>query len=244
MKAILTGMNGTVAPAVSRWLTDHGHTAIRWDRTVVPIDNEPAMQEFIMGHRPDAFLHIATGSPDWAESVARICAEANITFLFTSSVSVFSTQQTAPLTPDMEPMATDDYGRYKIDCERRVRAANPNAIVARLGWQIGTAPGSNNMVDYLYRTAGEQSRIEASTRWYPACCCLQDTAEALFRLIERPAVGLYHIEGNPDWNFHRIVSGLNRMLGNPWTVVACDNPVQDNRMLDPRVTVRPISARM
>ena len=38
MKALVTGMNGTVAPALASSLSKAGHTVMPWDRSVVPID--------------------------------------------------------------------------------------------------------------------------------------------------------------------------------------------------------------
>ena len=64
MKAIVTGMNGTVAPVLARTLIDAGHTVIAWDRSRVPTDNREAVRDFIHGEHPDWFFHVATGSPD------------------------------------------------------------------------------------------------------------------------------------------------------------------------------------
>ncbi len=244
MKIILTGMNGTVAPVVGQWLTDQKHVVIPWNRSVVPTDDEDAMRDFIRTVHPHAFLHIATGSPDWAAAVARICAKHHIKFLFTSSVSVFSGSQAGPLTPNMEPDANDEYGRYKLACEHCVRAACPEAIIVRLGWQIGSAPGSNTMIDYLHRAETEQGRIEGSSRWRPSCSFLQDTAASLGQVLLHQPAGLYHCEGNPGLTFHEIATGLNRLLGNPWHIVPGETPVYENLMLDPRVPVRSIASRL
>lgn len=244
MKAIITGMNGTVAPVVGQRLAREGHTVVTWDRSVTPTDDPGAIRRFIDEAQPDWFLHIATGSADWTEAVARICAGAGIRFLFTGSVSVFADSQAGPFGVDATPGATDDYGRYKIECERRIWAANPDALVARLGWQIGTAPGSNNMVDYLYRTAQAQGRIEASGRWLTACAFLEDTADGLYRLLTGYPAGLYHLEGNPGLSFYEIAVGLRRLHGADWTVVRSEAPVWDNRLLEERIALRPITERL
>lgn len=144
MRALLTGMNGTVAPALAQHLSNHGHLIIRWDRSRVPIDNPDGIRAFIREARPDWFFHVATGSPGWAEWVARACAEQGVKFLFISSVSVFSPAQGGPLTVHIPPEPADDYGRYKYACEQRVRHANPDALIVRLGWQIGTTPGGKS----------------------------------------------------------------------------------------------------
>ena len=241
MKALVTGLNGTVAPILARTLRSAGHTIIPWNRSDVPINDHIAARNFIDRKQPDWFFHIATGSPDWAELVAHICAEQDIRFLFTSSVSVYSASQSGPFTVNILPGPHDEYGRYKLECEQRVHAACPKALVVRLGWQIGIAPGGNQMVDYLDRTFKTHGRIDASTHWYPACSFLPDTAESLMHMIQTLPSGLYHLDGNPGLNFYEIAAGLNKVHGEPWTVNPVDTPVQNNRMVDQRVRMRSIS---
>jgi dTDP-4-dehydrorhamnose reductase len=243
MKALVTGINGTVAPALAHALTGQGWSIVPWDRTCHPIDHPDAVRFFIECEKPDWFCHLAMGSPDWAEWAAQTCAENDIPFLYTSSVSVFAASQTGPFTVDDVPHPDDDYGRYKLECERRVLAAYPGAHIVRIGWQIGSAPGGNQMVEYLDRTFREHGRIDASTRWFPGCSFLPDTAEAMVRVLDLPP-GLYHLDGNPGLNFFEIASGLNRRLGEPWNVVPTDGLVQNHRMLDPRLPVAPLSGRL
>jgi dTDP-4-dehydrorhamnose reductase len=241
MKALVTGMHGTVAPALAQALSKAGHEVIPWDRTVVPIDNAKAVRDFIRDEQPDFFFHVAVGSPDWAEWAAQTCAEEGIRFLFTSSVSVYSSSQRGPFTVDILPQPDDDYGRYKLGCERRVCAVHPEARVVRLGWQIGTKPGGNQMFDFFDRTFRTQGRIEASINFFPACTFLPDMADSLLCVIQTLPAGLYHLDGNPGLSFHDIAVNLNRLHGNPWRVFPCDSPVQNNRMLDHRVQVNPIT---
>lgn len=241
MKAIITGMNGTVAPVLARHLIQAGHQVVPWNRSVVPIEDPAAIRGFIERERPDGFFHVATGSPCWAEWVARVCAERSVRFLYTSSASVYSAAQTGPFTVAVLPEPADDYGRYKLHCEQLVRTANPRAHVVRLGWQIGTAPGGNQMVDFLERNFQAQGLIEASTRWYPACSFLEDTAATLARLMENHPADLYLLDGNPGLSFHEIAVGLDRMLGGRWRITSTSTPVQNNRMIDARVAVAPIN---
>jgi dTDP-4-dehydrorhamnose reductase len=242
MKVLMTGMRGTVAPVLARALAASGGAIVPWDRAVHPIAPREAVRFYIECEQPDLFCHLAMGSPDWAEDAAQVCADYGIPFLYTSSVSVYSAAQIGPFTVADLPQPDDDYGRYKLECEQRVQSVHPGAHIARIGWQIDRAPGGNQMVDYLDRTFREHGRIEASTRWLPGCSFLSDTAEALVRVLDLPP-GLYHLDGNPDLNFFEIASGLNCLLGSPWTVLPVDGLVQDHRMHDTRICVAPISAQ-
>ena len=241
MKALVTGLNGTVAPFLARALSAAGHIVIPWNRSVVPIDDRDAARDFIRREHPDWFFHVATGSPAWAELAAGVCSREEIRFLFTSSVSVFSASQCGPFTVDILPKPDDDYGRYKLECEQRVRAARHDAVIVRLGWQIGATPGGNQMVDYLDRTFKTLGQIDASVHWYPACSFLSDTARSLMHMMQNFPPGLYHLDGNPGLSFYEIAAGLNRIHGEPWIVNPGTTPVQNSRMIDQRVQVGSIS---
>jgi dTDP-4-dehydrorhamnose reductase len=235
-------MNGTVAPALARILERAGHSVVAWNRAEVSPEDPEACRAFIAKTAPDWFFHVAMGSPDWAEELARTCAQSGIKFLFTSTVSVYANTQRGPFSIDIKPEPNDDYGRYKLECEQRIAAANPKSIVARLGWQIGTAPGSNNMIDYLDKTFRTEGVIRASTKWIPSCAFLEDTVAALAKLIQSHPPGLYHLEGNPDGlNFFEITTHLNRLRDNPWKIAAGELPDQDNRMTDRNITLPPIT---
>jgi dTDP-4-dehydrorhamnose reductase len=244
MKYILTGMNGTVAPALAQQLVQTGHQVIAWDRSQLAIDDPAAIRAFLNEHSPDGFFHIATGSPAWAELIAQLCAERQLKLIFTSTVSVFGPQQQAPLTPDTPPAAEDDYGRYKRECEQRMLNANPALIIARLAWQIGDAPGSNTMVNYIDQQVRERGELAASTAWYPACAFLADTAAGLAELMREPAAGIYHLDGNAGLSFYAIAQGLNETQGHNWPIVPSETPVFDNRMHDPRLRIGLVSARL
>ena len=236
-------MRGTVAPVLAQALAQAGFEIVPWNRALHPNDRPEAVRDFIASEHPALCCHLALGSPDWAEWAARTCHANRIPFLQVSSVSVFSGSQTGPFTIDALPCPDDDYGRYKLECEQRVQRAHPGAHVVRIGWQIGCAPGGNQMVDYLDRTHRERGQIDASTRWYPGCSFLPDTAAGLVHILTL-APGLYHLDGNPGLNFFEIASGLNRLLGNPWKVVSVPGLVQNHRMLDPRVPVAPLTSRL
>jgi len=244
MHFIITGMNGTVAPAVARRLEREKHRVTAWDRGRVPPDDGAAAGDFIRGLRPDGVFHIATGSPDWAGSIARACAEAGIRLVHTGSVSVFGPHQAGPFGIATPPEADDDYGRYKREVEQRIWQANPQAIIGRLGWQIGAAPGGNHMLDFLARAAAENGVIEASGAWFPSCAFLDDSAAGLVELMLGHPPGLYQLEGNPGLSFFEIAGALNRLHGGAWSVQRVDNHVQDNRMLDDRIKLRPITATL
>lgn len=243
MKLLVTGLNGTVAPAVAQQLQSRGHEVVGWNRAEVSPENPAEMSDFLHMVQPAAVLHCATGSSGWAEWLAHWCGVNHVKFVFTSTVSVFSWAEPGPFGLDKRPDATDEYGRYKIECEQRIQHSNPQALIARLGWQIGEIAGSNHMVDFL-SWESEKGVIEASQQWLPSCAFLADTAEALVELLEIHPAGVYHLEGNPGLSFYEIATRLKNKHQADWEIVSTDRPVQDGRLAgETRLKVGEITGR-
>ncbi|HSO00359.1 MAG TPA: sugar nucleotide-binding protein [Candidatus Nanopelagicales bacterium] len=256
MKALITGARGTIGVALARRLAAEGHAVVAWDRRAVPIDDYHAMEAFVRAEAPDVIYHLAiasqpTGRPgegwlvnhDWPSDVAWIARVLGVRFVFTSTAMVFSDRAPGPFTVASVPDATEGYGYEKRRAEERVRYQCPDAVIARLGWQIGDAPGSNNMIDYLARQAREQGRISASERWLPATSFLEDTAGALVSLAGA-APDLYMLDANERWSFHDIARALSRRHGEAWEVVPTQDFVFDQRMRDERVRLPSLKERL
>ena len=254
--ALVTGLGGTVGRALGARLRRDGVSVIGWDRSAVPIDQYHAMDAFIAEAAPDVVVNLAIASAltgrtneawlvnhEWPSELAWICRQRAIRFVHASTAMVFSGAATGPFTPASIPDATEGYGHQKRSSEARVHHQNPDALVVRLGWQIGDQSGSNNMIDYLEREMRAHGHVRASTRWLPACSFLDDTADAIARLLVA-APGCYMIDANTGWTFFEIARALAAHHGGRWTIVETDDLVQDQRMIDPRVTVAPLSARL
>ncbi len=255
-KAIVTGASGAVGTALVSFLRERGWEVVAWDRTAVSLTDRPDMESYLEYEFPHVLFHLATAVEDtgleneswqvnveWPETLARLCRQIGIRFVFTSSVMVFSDSAPGPFTPESPPDAAEGYGYEKRMAEQRVQKVNPQSVVARLGWQIGDAPGSNNMIDFLARQMREQGEIRASRRWLPATSFLADTAVALARLAENGR-GLYLLDSNEKWNFYDIVTALNERHGRSWHITPTDDFVFDQRMIDRRSYMPSLRARL
>lgn len=249
MKAIITGVHGTVGSELAEHLRAHGHKVVPWDRSIVPIDRYQPMEDLVRHEKPDIVFHLAiasrsTGVPneswlvnyEWTSELAWITRQLGVRFVFTSSVMVFTDNAKGPFTVESQPDAAAGYGYEKRMAEARVFHQNPDAIVARLGWQIGEAAGSNNMIDFLEKQMKTSGRINASRKWFPACSFVRDSA-AVLSWLATAKPGLYQINSNARWTFFEIASALNKLHGNRWQVVGNDDFVYDQRMVDPRVPI-------
>jgi len=255
MRASVSGMNGTIGRALASRLFNESHHVAALSRDTV--EQTPAdIARLLAESRIDVVFHLAIASRptgrknehelvnvDWPARLAEACAAARVRLVFTSTAMVFSDHARGPFRPDRSPDAREGYGHQKLTAERRVSGANPNAVIVRLGWQIGDAPGGNQMLSYFDQHMREHGVVRASRKWLPACSFLADTAAALIGLAARPG-GIYHLDSNSGWTFFDIASALNDRAGKPWQIEPDDQFVYDQRLIDPRLNTPPLATRL
>jgi dTDP-4-dehydrorhamnose reductase len=218
---------GTVGRAVTAALRERGAQVIEWDRQQISPFDLPAVRAHVASVRPDVLFHLAVASHptgadnegwrinvEWTDAPTGACRDHAVRFVFTSTAMVFSNDACGPFNIDSPPDARDGYGFEKRVCEERIATIDPEAIIARIAWQIGDAPGSNNMVDHCVTRMRDEGRVMASTRWLPACAFLPDTAAALVDLADRPG-GLYQVDVNDRWTFFDIARALAALTQEP-----------------------------
>ncbi len=246
MKAIITGMNGTVAPVLAAVLQSQGYETTPWNRALVPPEDEAAGLAFLEREKPDWICHLALGSERWAEFLAQYAKEQGLGFLFTSTVMVFSNRPDGPHRVGDERTSQDDYGRYKIRCEDQIQAVSDEAIIARIGWQIGRTRGGNNMFEALHQMHEKDEVIRCSTLWTPATSFLEDTCEGLFQLMKRRQGGVYHLDSNASsgLNYFEIVQGLKSLHHTSWVIEPDESYAHDQRMVDERIELPSLRERL
>jgi len=242
VKAIFTGLNGIVVPEVAKYFKTKGIEVIQYDRNVITVDNEFEIESFLKLHQPDLFLHFAMGTPEWAGLLAKLTKKLKIKFIYISTVSVYSGKNKGPITMSSKPDAEDNYGKYKIKSEDIVLQNNEDAYILRIGWQIGIKPGSNNMIDYLYKEMEKTGVIKASSNWYPSCSFMEDTAIGIYDAIINHNHGIFLINSNDSFSFFEIVTYLSKI--HP-IIQASEQKdfIQDIRMIDDRIKIKKLSER-
>jgi dTDP-4-dehydrorhamnose reductase len=246
MKAVVTGLNGTLAPILGQTLLKQDCQVVGWDRQQVPPEDESAMARFLDAEKPDCVYHLAMGTESWAGWLAEQCQLRGIGFLFTSTAMVFDHQPDGPHHVNDDRSAKDDYGRYKIKCEDAIRNASSDAIIARIGWQIGPQRGGNNLIEWLHKTMEDDGTINAGTRWIPATSFMDDTCEVLYPLMLDKQPGTYHLDSNAKsaLTFFDLVNRLKTKRQENWVVQPSEDYVHDQRLLDERIEMPSIADRL
>ncbi len=234
MRILVTGMSGTVAPRFASAARSAGHEVTPWLRNDVSPDDSGACWRFLGSEHPDAIVHAAFGAESWCGLLAGYARDAGIPFVFTSTTMVFGPRPDGPYTISSPRTATDEYGTYKMRCEDATWAANPGAMVARLGYQIDPAGRGNNMVAHTDAEQVARGSVRASRCWIPACAFLDDTAAALVSLVTVPEPGLHHLDANAQtaWTHAQILRRLAATLDRPWQIIEADEPDHDQRLID------------
>ena len=256
MKAIVTGASGTLGKVLTSHLEAHNWQVVPWDRNSCPVGSWERGQAFLDIEDPRAIFHLAfaakpTGidneawlvNVEWTRWLASQAATRNTLFVFTSSVMVWTDDAIGPFTPESASDAVKGYGHEKHQGEIAALEANPDAVIARLGWQIGEVVGGRHMLDHIEKQITEQGKFSASRKWLPACSFLQDTASALLRLAAMPG-DVYLLDSNEKWNCYEIAQALKEAYSKDWPIDATDDFVYDQRMLDPRSQMPPLSERL
>jgi dTDP-4-dehydrorhamnose reductase len=227
-------MSGTVAPRFAQHAEMAGHDITAWRRDQVPPDDPRACDRFLIDTRPDAIVHMAFGAEAWAGHLARTARHRGIPFVYTSTTMVFAPRPDGPYTITSPRTAADDYGAYKIRCEDAIWAANPDSMVARLGYQIDPGGRGNNLVAHTDAQQARDGSVRGSRRWLPACAFLDDTVAALLSLITDPEAGLHHLDSNSRtaWSHVEVLTRLAALLGRTWDIVETDDPDHDQRLID------------
>lgn len=247
MTLLITGLNGTLAPVLARKAALRGLPVIGWNRDATPPDDAAASQAWLESQRPRYIAHLATGSVEWARQIALYAARSSVPLLFTSTAMVFHHLPDGPHGIADERNAEEPYGRYKRDCEDVILGVCPDASIARIGWQIDPHQPGNNMLFALDQWQVNEGHVSASRAWRPACSFMEDTAEALLRLLLTPEAGVTHIDSNAEeaHSFSSIARALKQVFHRTsWNVHEHEDYVHDQRLAGGGALVPPLSARL
>lgn len=234
--ALVTGLNGRLAPYLKAQLEAKNIKVTAFNRELLNIEDRDAQRDFINAEQIDCVFHLATGPESWAGTLASIAFELSIPFVLTSTESVFNPNSVGPFNPDHPADADGDYGLYKIAAENVVRNQNPNAIIARLGWQMFDSFDNDNLLTHVRDMINEEGVLYASTEWKPAVAFVGHTMEALIHLAQRNEPGTYHVGGNENGlSFFDLVQLVNQKHQCNWNVQPSTDPSRDGRIIDERV---------
>jgi dTDP-4-dehydrorhamnose reductase len=175
--------------------------ALEWLR--LDVRDAAAVGELFERVRPAAVIHTAyrqKGPDAWdinvagSSNVAAAAAQGRARLVHVSTDVVFDGGGTRPYREDDEPQPITDYGRSKLEGEREVLAAHPDALVVRTSLMVGGAePGPQERL--VLEAVGGESDLAFFEDERRSPVLVDDLAAALVELAHRPERGLLHLGG-------------------------------------------------
>jgi dTDP-4-dehydrorhamnose reductase len=206
MRVFITGCKGQLGRALNAALTET-HTLAGCDLPALDITEREAIHAAIADFAPDVVIHAAAWTdvngcarqPEQAyrvnavgtQNVALACAASDAAMVYISTNEVFAGQAEAPYREWDPPHPINPYGRSKAGGEWFTRHLLTRFYIVRTAWLY--APGGANFPHRIIELADELGELRVVTDEVGNPTFAPDLAEALGRLIETEAYGVYHL---------------------------------------------------
>jgi dTDP-4-dehydrorhamnose reductase len=207
MKLLVTGGAGYLGSEICRLAAARGDDVLATQfRTRPPfgravrldVRDDAACDRVLMRHGPEVVIHTAYvhDGPDaqttivrGSHAVAAAARRAGARLVHLSTDLVFDGEHGAPYDEDAEPRPVLDYGAAKLEAERLVARAHPEALVVRTSLLYGK-PGPQEALALRDDVELYTDEIRCPTR-------VEDLAAALLELGGLDLCGPLHVAG-PD----------------------------------------------
>lgn len=179
--------------------------------------------------RPDWVIHCAAlanledceANPSLAEQmnarlpgrVAAACRDRGLPLVHISTDAVFDGTQEGPYVEEDPPRPVSVYARTKLEGERGVLSAWPDAIVARVNFFGWSPSGKRSLGEFFYNnlSAGRYVSGFADVTFCPMF--VGDLAEVLLKMLEKRLHGLYHAVGPQAMSKYQFGVEIARKFG-------------------------------
>ncbi|MES2522502.1 MAG: family 1 glycosylhydrolase [Gemmatimonadota bacterium] len=228
---LITGGSGTLGVAMGRLAKERGLRHIRTGRQDLDITDESVITEWIDSTRPWAVVNTAgwvrvddaehdpdacmRSNVEGAECLARVCARAGIPFVTFSSDLVFGGESADTPRPLVESDRVDPlnvYGRSKVEAERRVLAASPDALVVRSSAFFGDWDDWN-FVSRTLAALHAGNRAVAPVDAVVSPTYVTDLGHAVLDLLIDRASGVWHVANAGAFTWHELAQRAAERAG-------------------------------
>jgi dTDP-4-dehydrorhamnose reductase len=164
--------------------------------------------EIIAAVRPDVIIHTAAiavidgceKQPElsWrlnAElpgEIAQIAQKKGIQMVHISTDAVFDGVE-GHYDEDSQPNPLSMYARHKLEGERTVLEANPDAAVARVNFFGWSLTGSRSLSEWFYKNLSEGRPSKGFKDAFFCPLLVNDLSDLLMKMVENRLKGIYHV---------------------------------------------------
>ena len=224
MKVFVAGKSGQVAQSLVDAAPEHFLDITCAGRDDIDLFSLDACRKTISELRPGAIINAAAYTAvdeaesdiqaatalnrDAAANLATIAAELGIPFLHISTDYVFDGTKGDAYTETDKAKPTGVYGQSKLDGEKAVQAANPDAMIFRTAWIY--SPYGKNFLKTMLRLAETREELGVVSDQTGSPTYALDIAHALLTIIQRireqgwqPAyAGVFHMTAHGSTSWH------------------------------------------
>lgn len=214
MKVAVVGAGGRLGAALMREYREK-FDLVGFDRRALDLASADQFREKIGALDVDVVINCAAlTNVDYCEShregafrinaeaprvLAEICRDKKAKLIHISTDYVFSGDKREPYHEEDEVRPISIYGESKLAGEKNVLAVQDRHLVVRVSWVFG--PDRPSFVDGIIKRARANERVDAIADKISAPSYTSDIAEALLRLMEVDARGIFHFSngGECSW---------------------------------------------
>lgn len=205
-RVLVTGARGMLGTDLCPVLGRAGWEVVPADVAEFDITDGAAVRAFVLDCLPPIIVHCAAYTAvdraeadretafrinrDGARQVAEAAAAVKAAMLYMSTDYVFDGTKEGPYTEEDAPNPMTAYGSSKLAGEEAVREVLAEHWVVRTAWLYGLHGKSFPDTILTRKAEGKPLRVINDQRGCPTYTV--HLAEALARIVERPAYGTYH----------------------------------------------------
>jgi dTDP-4-dehydrorhamnose reductase len=150
---------------------------------------------------------------DLPGNLAVACVKRSLRFVHISTDAVFDGTKEGFYTEEDGSSPPGVYSETKLDGERAVQEANPQAIIARVnffGWSLG---GRRSLAEFFVNNLSEGKNVNGFTDVIFCPMLVNDTARLLLEMLQKDLSGLYHVVGAQPISKYRFGMEVARTFG-------------------------------
>ena len=169
-----------------------------------------AAESILAAKRPDWVIHCAAATSvdgceadpamafrlnrDMAQAVARGARAAGSRLVHISTDAVFDGERGGYREEDV-PSPINVYGRSKLEGERAVAAADPQALIVRTNLYGWNAQDKQSLAEWFLSNLEAGKRCRGFTDVWFSPILVNDLGRLLFAMLEAGLAGVYHVAG-------------------------------------------------
>jgi dTDP-4-dehydrorhamnose reductase len=159
-------------------------------------------------HQPDLAMAVNAQGTEW---VARGATRAKARLIYISTDYVFDGLKRTPYLESDLANPLNQYGKSKLEGERRALDLCPDSLVVRTSWLYGAH--GKNFVKTMMRLTIEQPELRVVTDQRGCPTNAADLAQSLAKMLTLDIRGIVHATGTGDCTWYELASAIVSAMG-------------------------------